>query len=575
MSTVAAERAVQPGEPTPLPSLLPGAPGSPVWRVLRAARPVGARLGLAALLGALAIGCSVALLATSAFLISKASLQPPILHLQVAIVMVRAFGIGRGVFRYAERVVGHDAAFRSLTDLRIAVYDRLAIIAPSGLGAYRSGDLLNRLVADVDSMLDLYLRVALPYAAALLVGAGSVLLLATVVPAAGIALAAALLIGGLVVPALTLRLTERTQRKVAPAMGQLTAETVTLVDGAAELIALGQAQDALDRIRRTDSELTAISGRAAVSGGVGAALGVLAQGGAVIAAVIFGTQAVTSGELDGVMLALVVLVPLAAYEAVQVLPASVIVFARVREAARRICAVIDAPDYTPDPDPVRPLPDPVPAGEFVVADFTAGWRPGDWVCEPVSFRCAPGESVALVAPSGVGKSTVGLGLADMVPVAGDERYGDVDLCDVGGDDVRRVVELVQQDAHLFDTTIAENVRLARRSATDAEIETVLADLGLGDWVAGLPEGIQTRVGRFGRAVSGGQRQRIAIARGLVAQAPVLIADEPTEHLDPENSAAVMAALRRHCANRVLVLITHDRAEADRCDRTVPVRSARG
>ncbi len=572
-TTTLQERTEQPGEPEPLPSLLPGAPGSPVWRVFRAARPTAWRLALAALLGALAIGSSVGLIAASAFLISKASLQPPILHLQVAIVAVRAFGIGRGVFRYAERVVGHDAAFRSLTDLRIAVYDRLAVVAPSGLSAYRSGDLLNRLVADVDSMLDLYLRVALPYAAALLVGAGSVVLLASFVPAAGLALAIALLVGGLVVPLITLRMTERTQKEVAPAMGRLTAETVTLVDGAAELIALGQAPAALDRIRTTDADLTGISGRAAVSGGIGAALGVLAQGAAVIAAVIFGSQAVASGQLDGMLLALVVLVPLAAYEAVQALPAAVIVLARVRESARRICEVIDAPDLTPDPDPAAPLPSPVPAGDFVVDDFTAGWEPGQWVAQPVGFRCAPGQSVALVAPSGVGKTTLALGMADMVPVSGAEAYGTVDLRAVTGDDVRRVVEVIQQDAHLFDTTIAENIRLARRSTTDDQIEAILTDLGLGDWIAGLPEGIGTRVGRFGRSVSGGQRQRIAIARGLVARAPVVIADEPTEHLDPDNAALVMSALRRHCADRVLVLITHHRAEAERCDHVVEVRSA--
>lgn len=564
----------QPGEPTPLPSLTPGAPGSPLMRVFRAARPVGWRLALAAFLGALAIGCSVGLIATSAYLISKASLQPPILHLQVAIVSVRAFGLGRGVFRYAERVVGHDAAFRSLTDLRIAVYDRLAVIAPSGLTAYRSGDLLNRLVADVDAMLDFHLRVVLPYAVALLVGVGSVVLSAAFVPAAGVALALALLVGGVVVPALTLRLTDRTQRRVAPEMGRLTAETVTLVDGAAELIALGQADAVLDQIRATDTRLTRISGRAAVSAGVGAALGVLAQGAAVIAAVIFGTQAVTSGQLQGVDLALVVLVPLAAYEAVQVLPAAVVVLARVRESARRVMQVIDAPDPTPDPDPAAPLPHPVPAGSLQVEQFVAGWAQDEWVARPVDIECSSGQSVALVAPSGVGKSTIALGLADMVPAAGRVHYGQVDLRAVTGEDVRKVVEVVQQDAHLFDSTIAENIRLARRSITDAEITELLAEVGLGDWVAGLPDGIETRVGRFGKSVSGGQKQRIAVARGLAAQAPVLVADEPTEHLDAHNAELVMGALRRHCQERVLVLITHNRDDALSCDHMIEVHEAR-
>lgn len=550
------------------PSLQPGASGSPVLRILRAGRVVGARLALAVVLGALAIGCSVGLLATSAFLISKASQQPPILHLQVAIVAVRAFGIGRGVFRYAERIVGHDAAFRSLTDLRVAVYDRLAVVAPAGFSAYRSGDLLARLVADVDAMLDLQLRVVLPYVVAAVVGAGSVALLAAFVPAAGVALALALLVGAIAVPMLTLRLAERSQRRVAPQQGRLTAETVSLLDGAAELIALGRADDVLDRIRATDAELTRSAARAAASSGVGAALGVVAQGAAVLACVVFGTQAVASGALNGVNLALVVLVPLAAYEAVQVLPAAVVTFARVRESARRIVAVLDAPDPVPDPPDPIPLPLSREPQPLSVRGFQAAWHAGAWVTEPVSFTVAPGQSVAVVAPSGVGKSTLAYGLVRLAPARGEVAFGALELARCSGDDVRRVVAVIQQDAHLFDSTIAENVRLANRALTDDEITRLLTDLGLGEWLAALPDGVRTRVGRFGRAVSGGQKQRIAVARGLVTDAPVIVADEPTEHLDAANAELVLAALRRHCRDRVLVLITHHRADAAGCDQTV-------
>lgn len=554
-------------------SLRPGAPGSPVWRLLRAGRPEGRRLALAALLGALAIGSSVGLLATSAWLISKASLHPPILHLEVAIVGVRAFGIGRGVFRYAERIVGHDAAFRSLTDLRLAVYDRLAVVAPAGLAGHRGGDLLTRLVADVDAMLDLHLRVVLPYAVAALVSLLSVVLISALVPAAGVALALALLVGGVLVPLLTMRLADRSQRRVAPQVGRLTAEIVTLTDGAAELTALGRAGDALHRVRAADADLTRSAARAAVSTGTGSALGVLAQGAALLAGIVFGTRAVTTGALDGVNLAVVVLVPLAAYEAVQVLPAAVVSLARVRQSAARIVAVLDAPDPTPDPLDPSPLPDPVPAGALRLSGFIAGWRAGAWVTEPVDADVAPGRSLALVAPSGVGKSTLAAGLARLVPTAGSVWLGDLDLGRLRGDDVRALVQLVQQDAHLFDTTIVENVRLANRAAGDERIEQVLVDLGLGDWLAGLPDGIHTRVGRFGRAVSGGQKQRIAIARGLVTDTPVVIADEPTEHLDPDSAARVLAALRRHCHDRILVLITHVSADAAGCDHVIEVRPA--
>ena len=539
----------------------------PVLRVMATARPVRGRLVLAGLLGALAVGSSVGLLATSAFLISKASQQPPILHLSVAIVLVRAFGIGRGVFRYAERLTGHDAAFRSLTDLRLAVFDRLTLVAPSGTKAYRSGDLLNRLVADVDAVVDLYLRVALPYLVALFVGVGSVLLITIFVPAAAIALALALLVGALVVPALTFRRLDRSQRKIAPAMGRLTAETVALADGSAEVIALGQQQRFLQRIADADEELTQAAAAAARSSGLGSALGVLAQGGAVIAAIIFGTQAVTSGALDGLNLALVVLVPLAAYEAVQVLPAAVVTLMRVRESARRITSVLDAPDLVPDPiDPIV-----IDSGKEVdlqLTDFRAGWEPGQWIVGPVNLSLRPGSPVALVGPSGSGKSTIAAGLTRLCPSLGQVVFAGQDLARATGDEVRQVIGLAEQNPHLFDSTLVENVRLARRSATDDEIEEILVELGLGPWLAALPDGLQTSVGRFGRAMSGGQRQRIALARVLLSETPIVVADEPTEYLDSDTAEVVMAALTGRCQDRGLLVITHREADIAWCESSV-------
>ena len=539
----------------------------PVFRVMATARPVRGRLLLAGLLGALAIGSSVGLLATSAFLISKASQQPPILYLSVAIVLVRAFGIGRGVFRYAERLTGHDAAFRSLTDLRLAVFDRLTVVAPAGTSAYRSGDLLNRLVADVDAVVDLYLRVALPYIVAIVVGIGSVLLVTIFVPAAALALAAALLVGALIVPALTLRRLDRSQRKVAPAMARLTAETVTLADGSAEVIALGQQQRFLDRIAAADQELTQAAAVAARSSGVGSALGVLAQGGAIVAAIVFGTQAVTSGALDGVNLALVILVPLAAYEAVQVLPAAIVTLLRVRESARRITAVLDAPN--PVPDPVNPVSIDAPgAADLQVTALSAGWKIDDWVVGPVSLDVRPGRPVALVGPSGSGKSTVAAGLTRLCPSQGKVFFSDQDLSRATGDDVRRIIGLAEQNPHLFDSTVAENVRLARRSATDEEIHEILVELGLGPWLAALPDGLQTPVGRFGRAVSGGQRQRLALARVLLSETPIVVADEPTEYLDASSADVVMRALTRRCRHRGLLIITHRAADVAWCESSV-------
>ena len=551
--------------------ITPGQKGNPIWRVFRSAQPVGWRLLLAGVLGALAIGSSVGLIATSAFLISKASLQPPVLWLQVSIVMVRAFGIGRGVFRYAERVTGHDAAFRSLTDLRIAIFDRLATIAPSGSQMWRSGDLLSRLTSDVDAMLDLHLRVALPYFAAILVSIGSVILVGAFVPMAGVALALALLIGGVVVPAITLRLSAATQKLVAPATGKLSAEAVSLVDHGAELIVLGREKEALAKIQEADTELTSAASRAAKSAGLAGGIGVLAQGFAIVIALIAGTNAVTSGALDGVNLALIVLVPLAAYEAVQVLPAAVLALARVREAAVRIVSVIDVPDPVPDPQNPVALEHITPGQELHLANVSCGWQPGDWVLRDVNLRITPGVPTAIVGPSGIGKSTLAAAIDRLAPSSGDIRYGDVDMANLAGHDVRRIVGLAQQDPHLFDTTIAENVRLANRAATDAQIQAALTAVGLWEWIEELPNGMETKVGRFGNEVSGGQQQRIGVARVLIGDQQVVVADEPTEHLDADNAALVMSALIEHCQDRVLLVITHRVADAARCTEVYRVR----
>ncbi|MDZ7576881.1 MAG: thiol reductant ABC exporter subunit CydC [Candidatus Nanopelagicales bacterium] len=554
--------------PPRAPTLIPGDRRPALLRVVSAARPVGWRLLLAALLGALAIGSSVGLLAASAFLISKAALHPPILELGVAIVAVRAFGIGRGVFRYAERLFGHDAAFRSLTDLRLAMFDRLSTLAPAGARLWRGGDLLSRLVADVDSMLDLYLRVLLPYLVAVMVGSVSVLLVALFVPAAAVALAVALLVGGVLVPALSLRSANRSQRMAAPAVGALTADTVTMLDGAAEFIALGEPDRMLELIRAVDAELTTVAARGAKSNALSAAIGALAQGGAVVAALILGTQAVTTGALDGVSLALVVFVPLAAYEAVQALPSAILCLARVRTSAERIVEIVDADDPVPDPAEPCDLPDVLTPGRLCVVGLSAGWEPGRWVVEGVNLTLEPGSSTALVGPSGSGKSTVAAAIARFAPSQGRINFDGQDIRTLSGDDVRRIVGVAPQDCHLFDTTIAENVRLARRSATDGEISEILDELGLGPWLESLPNGLGTDVGRFGRSVSAGQRQRIGLARVLVSEQPVVVVDEPTEHLDADSAELVIETLRRRCSQRALLVISHREADVASCDHVV-------
>ncbi|GGU94871.1 hypothetical protein GCM10010182_08880 [Actinomadura cremea] len=545
----------------------------PILRLIRLTRPVRGRLAVAVVFGVLALGSGVALMGTSAWLISRAAQHPPVLMLMVAIVAVRAFGIGRGVFRYVERLVGHDATFRILADLRARVYERLERLAPAGLPAFRGGDLLARLVDDVDAVQDLYLRTLLPCAVAAVVGGASVGVAWALLPAAGAVLLATLLAAGLAAPWLSAAVARRAERRTADLRGELASHVVDTLHGAPELIAYGAAPARLAEAARIDREFTRATARSAGTAGLGAALSALAGGLAVWGGLATGVPAVRSGALDGVLLAVVVMLPLAAFEVVNGLPLAAQYLERVRASAARVFAVLDGPDPVRDPDEPALLP----AAPYTlrVTDLRARWTPdGPLALDGVSLDLPPGRRVAVVGPSGSGKTTLASVLLRFLePAGGRVTLNGTDVRDLAGDDLRAVVGLCAQDAHLFDSTIGENIRLARRSATDAEIRDALRRARLLDWVESLPSGLDTRVGEHGAQVSGGQRQRIALARALLAGFPVLLLDEPAEHLDTGTADALTADLLEATElaadqGRTTLLVTHRLAGLDAVDEIV-------
>ncbi|MBE1532410.1 thiol reductant ABC exporter subunit CydC [Actinomadura algeriensis] len=540
----------------------------PILRLIGLSRPVRGRLAVAVVFGVLALGSGVALMGTSAWLISRAAQHPPVLMLMVAIVAVRAFGIGRGVFRYAERLVGHDATFRILADLRARVYERLERLAPTGLPAFRGGDLLARLVDDVDAVQDLYLRTLLPCAVAAVVGGASVGVAWALLPAAGAVLLATLLAAGLAAPWLSATVARRAERRTAELRGELAAHVVDTLHGAPELIAYGAAPAQIAEAARIDREFTRATARSAGTAGLGAALSALAGGLAVWGGLATGVPAVREGTLDGVLLAVVVMLPLAAFEVVNGLPLAAQYLERVRASAARVFAVLDGPEPVRDPDEPARLPD----GPHTVrvTDLRARWTPdGPLALDGVSLDLAPGRRVAVVGPSGSGKTTLASVLLRFLePAGGRVTLNGTDVRGLAADDLRTVVGLCAQDAHLFDSTIGENIRLARRSAEDGEIRDALRRARVLGWVESLPSGLDTRVGEHGAQVSGGQRQRIALARVLLADFPVLLLDEPAEHLDTETADALTADLLEATEGRTTLLVTHRLAGLDAVDEIV-------
>ena len=536
------------------------------------ARPVGGRLTLAMLAGVGALGCAVGLAATSAWLILRAAQHPPVLYLMVAIVAVRAFGLGRGVFRYAERLVSHDAALRVLADLRVRVYRGLERVAPTGLPEFRSGDLLDRLVSDVDDVQEVFLRGLLPASVAVVVSGGSVGLLWWLLPSAGVVLAVALLLAGVVAPWLAARRSPRAERRQRDARNELSARTVELLRGLPELTAYGALDDRLDGLARVDRDLTRASGSVARASGLGAGLAAAASGLAVLGALVVGVPAVRSGALPGVALGVLVLVPLAAFEAVAGLPSVVRQLRRARLGTGRVLDVLDAPAPVTEPDRPRPLPESPHhlRVDGVVARWPGAARPA---LVGVDLDLPPGRRVAVVGPSGAGKSTLAAVLLRFCETESGSVWLDgVPTRELAGEDLRGVVGLCAQDAHLFDSTVAENVRLARPDATDEQVVAALGRAGLADWVDALPQGVHTPVGEFGCRVSGGQRQRIALARALLADFPVLVADEPTAHLDEPTAGALTADLL--ASERTILLVTHRLTGLDAVDEIVVLDAGR-
>jgi thiol reductant ABC exporter CydC subunit len=533
------------------------------------------RLALAALLGALTVLFGVGLMGTAGYLISRAAEQPAVLSLTAAIVGVRFFGLGRPIARYLERLASHDVALRSLGNARARVYDELESLPPSQLRDRRHGDLLARFVGDVDSLQNLYLRGLLPPVVALAAGAVAVGLAAAILPEAALVLGAGLVASGVVVPLSAAALARRASARQAAARGALSAALVETLDGGAELVAYGRQADRLQQIAASDRSLVRIARRAALADGTGDGLRLLVTGATVAGVLAVAVSAHAAGTLDRVLIALLALGSLAAFEAVQPLPealrelrATLAAGARVLELTERESTVADPAD--PLPAPRAPF---TVALEGVRVRYASGEEPA---LDDVSLRLEPGRRIALLGRSGSGKTTVANLLLRFVdPESGRVTLSGNDLREYRREDVRRAIAVSGQDAHLFSTTIRANLLIARPGATEPELEAALRSARILDWVRTLPEGLDARVGELGRELSGGQQQRIALARALLTDAQVLVLDEPTAHLDSPTAQGLVETVFAEAGDRCVLLITHRPEGLDLADELVVLPDRHG
>jgi ATP-binding cassette, subfamily C, bacterial CydC len=543
-------------------------------RLLALAEAPRLRVLLAALLGTATVVFGVGLMATAGYLISRAAEQPAVLSLTVAIVAVRFFGLARPIARYLERLASHDLAFRALARVRVRVYERIEPLAPVEIDAYRRGDLLSRMVADVDALQNLHLRVVLPPLVALASGAISVAVTAAFLPAAALVLAAGLAAGGVAVPLVGGLLAQRGAQRQAAARGELSSELVELLQSAPELLVYGQEPAALGRLGRADRALVRIAHRDALAAGVADGLLLVVIGATVGGVLALAVSAHSDGRLDRVLIAMLALLTLASFEAVQPLSAAARELGATVAAGRRVLELVGREPRVADPAE----PAAVAAGRSTLRleDVTVSYGPGaPPVLEGACLTLGPGSRVALVGESGAGKTTVAnLCLRFLDPERGRVLLGGRDFRDLAQEDVRSRVAVAGQDSHLFSTSIRENVRLARPHADDAELERALRLAGIREWVATLPDGLDTLVGEEGRAVSAGQRQRICIARALLARPDLLVLDEPTAHLDPPLARRLIRDVFAAAGDAGVLLITHRPEGLELVDEVLELRHGR-
>jgi thiol reductant ABC exporter CydC subunit len=547
---------------------------TPLGRAALATRNRWRLFGLSVFLAVATVLAAVGLLTASGYLISRAAQRPEILSLTVAIVGVRFFGISRALLRYGERLSSHDLAFRTLTDLRDRFFQRLVPLVPAGVDGSRRADLMSRFVGDVDRLQDLYLRAFSPPIVALVCSALCVGLASIILPVAGLVLAVMMLLGGVLAPFATRRAARHAGRRQAAARGRLAGDLHEIAVGGAEIAVAGREDDWLALTSADDRELVTLQQKDAMSEGLAEGLGTMFAVGAAVAVTAAAVPAVISGELNGVLLAALPLLTMGAFEAIMPLTQAAAVIDATDEAAGRIEEVTDRPVPVVDPE----LPHQLPAGGSIrLENVDFRYDGGDrLLLERADLEIRPGEAVALTGPSGIGKSTLAELLVRFRDVnEGSITFGGIDIRELDQDRLREAVRLAPQDAYMFNTTIAENVKLGRPEADRERIIEALAEAGLEDWINSLPEGIGSPVGEDGAKVSGGQRQRIAAARVFLSTARFLIFDEPTAHLDPEGAASLERCLveRRNRGCGVLV-ITHTIADPEAFDRVIRLGNGR-
>ncbi|MBN1561526.1 thiol reductant ABC exporter subunit CydC [candidate division KSB1 bacterium] len=524
--------------------------------LVKLARPYKWQILLATCLGFLTVGSGVGLMMTSAYLIARAALRPSIAALQVAITGVRFFGISRGLFRYLERLVAHDVTFKLLAQLRVWFYRAIEPLAPAGLARYKSGDLLSRIMADIHTLENFYLRVFAPPAVAILTSILMWFLFGLFSWIFSVILLCSMLLAAVGLPLLTWALCRGMGTRLVQLESELSVLAVESLQGMAELLAFNQETAHIAQFARLNSELTGLQRRRARILAAHESLGGLLMNVAVLAIFFAAVPQVTVGWLDGVYLALLALGTMAAFEVMAPLPLAVVHLEESLAAAQRLF------DITTEQVVVEPTAGPA------VSSFDIAFRQVNFTYEPDEAKVLRnfdldipfGSKIVIHGPSGIGKTTIAsLLMRFWAPQSGEIAIGGVPLEHFPRQVLSEMISYVPQNPYLFSATIRENLLLARPDATEDDLAAACQKAQIDDFVRALPDGFDTWIGEHGLRLSGGERQRLAMARGLLKEAPIYIFDEPVANVDEGRAEKMMQFLMG--LEKTVILIMHDAAHA--------------